>query len=80
MSKEWPIINYDRNSGVFSESGDSGAVIADAFGRICGLITASTGPTDSTDITFATPVDFIMKVLQTTTTFKHAHLNPVLPA
>ena len=80
VSKEWPIINYDRNSGIFSESGDSGAVIADAFGRICGLITASTGPTDSTDITFATPVDFIMKVLRTTETFKHAHLNPVLPA
>ena len=80
VSREWPILNFDHDSGVFSAKGDSGAVVADGFGRLGGLITGGTGPTDPTDITYTTPVKFILKVLHTTKAFKYAHVNPGLPA
>jgi len=38
-SMEWVIINYDSKSDVFSEPGDSGAIIADILGRIGGMLT-----------------------------------------
>ena len=89
MSKEWPILSDDCSPWavfplkVFSTKGDSGSIIGDGFGRMCGLITGGAGglgDTDYYDITFATPIEYIMKVLHTTETFKDAHLNPVLPA
>ncbi|KAF8272680.1 hypothetical protein EI94DRAFT_1717676 [Lactarius quietus] len=80
-SREWPIIPTDKYSGVFSAKGDSGSCIADAFSRIGGILTggaANPNLPDSADVTYATPITFIMKVLHDTKRFAHAHLNPVL--
>jgi hypothetical protein len=77
-SREWPVIPTDKHSGAFSAKGDSGSCVADAFSRIGGILTGGCGATDSTDVTYVTPITFIMKVLHDTKLFKHAHLNPVL--
>lgn len=80
-SREWPVIPTDRHSGVFSAKGDSGSCVADALSRIGGIINGGTGKpndTDSVDVTYVTPISFIMDVLHNTTRFAHAHLNPTL--
>lgn len=75
-SKEWSILSYDSTSGPFSTPGDSGAVIVDGHGRIGGLLTAGAGMTDSSDITYATPIAFILKSIKANG-FPHAHpFNP----
>ncbi|KAG7450882.1 uncharacterized protein BT62DRAFT_1046042 [Guyanagaster necrorhizus] len=76
--REWLIIPTDKNSGPFSRKGDSGSCITDIFCRIVGILTGSSGATDSSDVTYVTPISFIMKVLHTTKFFKYAHLKPVL--
>lgn len=38
-SMEWAILPYDRNSGVFSDRGDSGSIIVNGHGQIGGLLT-----------------------------------------
>jgi hypothetical protein len=63
-SKEWAILPRDSKSGVFSDKGDSGSVIVDGRGRIGGLLTGGAGATDSTDVTYATPISFLLKRMQ----------------
>ena len=64
ISTEWPIYPYNSKSGAFSERGDSGAAIIDCRGRLGGLLTGGGGLTDSSDITYATPISCIMDSLQ----------------
>ncbi|PWW72935.1 hypothetical protein C7212DRAFT_359997 [Tuber magnatum] len=64
FSTEWAICPYDKKSGPFSEPGDSGSSVVDCLGRLGGLITSGSGATDSTDITYATPITFIMDSLR----------------
>jgi len=63
-SREWPICPYNKRLAPFSSQGDSGAAIVDCQGRIGGLLTGGGGGTDSTDITYATPISFIMDSLK----------------
>ncbi|KAF9517859.1 hypothetical protein BS47DRAFT_449479 [Hydnum rufescens UP504] len=77
-SREWPVIPTNKDSGAFSATGDSGSCVADAFGRVGGIVNGGSGATDSSDVTYVTPISFIMKVLHETKRFRHAHLNPVL--
>ncbi|TFY58856.1 hypothetical protein EVG20_g7999 [Dentipellis fragilis] len=86
-SREWPVIpSYpilpvDKHSLAFSYKGDSGSCVADVFGRIGGIITSGTyNPNTSAlaDVTYVTPITFIMKTLHGTKHFKHAHLSPIL--
>lgn len=77
-SREWPVIPSNKHSGAFSTKGDSGSCVADAFSRVCGIITGGTGATDSSDVTYVTPIFFIMKVLHGIKRFQYAHLDPVL--
>ena len=77
-SKEWPVLPYNQKSGAFSGQGDSGAVVVDVRGRIGGLITSGCGDTDDLDITYATPMDFLMQRIAKQ--FPNAHLNPVVSA
>jgi hypothetical protein len=77
-SREWPVIPTNKQSGAFSKKGDSGSCVADAFSRVGGILTGGSGATESCDVTYFTPITFIMKVLHNTKTFAHAHLNPVL--
>ena len=74
-SKEWAVLPYDEKSGPFSAQGDSGAVVVDGHGRIGGLVTSGGGTTDSLDITYATPIEFLMQRIAKQ--FPNAHLNPV---
>lgn len=66
-AKEWPILSYSKDSGPFSVGGDSGAVVFDAKSRIGGMITAGAGVTDTTDITYVTPMDFLLAQVETLT-------------
>ncbi|KAF9517860.1 hypothetical protein BS47DRAFT_1359377 [Hydnum rufescens UP504] len=77
-SREWPVIPTNKDSGAFSAKGDSGSCVTDVFGRVAGILTSGSGATDSSDVTYVTPISFIMKVLHETKRFQHAHLNPVL--
>jgi hypothetical protein len=77
-SREWPVIATDKHLGAFSAKGDSGSCIADAFNRFGGIVTGGSGATESSDVTYVTPISFIMKVLHNSKRFEHAHLNPVL--
>ncbi|TFY52249.1 hypothetical protein EVG20_g10637 [Dentipellis fragilis] len=58
---EWGIMNYDDRTQVFSEPGDSGAIVADFRGRIGGMLTGGAGErdgvgkTDVLDMAYVTP-------------------------
>jgi len=64
-SKEWAILPYDKKSGAFSAPSDSDAVVVDGLGRIGGLLTGGSGIAASTDITYVTPIDFLLKSIKT---------------
>ena len=64
VSKEWAILPFDNKSGPFSARGDSGSVIVDGGGRIGGLLTGGAGTTLSSDVTYATPIDFVLKCIR----------------
>ncbi|TFY78232.1 hypothetical protein EWM64_g5777 [Hericium alpestre] len=64
-SQEWAILPRNFKSGAFSEKGDSGSIIVDGRGRAGGLLTGgSAGLTLSTDITYAMPIDSLLKRMQ----------------
>ena len=73
-SMEWGIINYDSKSEVFSETGDSGSVIADIRGRIGGMLTGGSGKTNSSDMTYATPFWWLLQRIKANR-FPDAHLS-----
>ena len=75
-SREWPVISTKK--GAFSTRGDSGSCVADAFSRVCGIFIGGSGATESPNMTYVTPISFIMKVLHNTGPSEHAHLNPIL--
>lgn len=60
-SIEVAIFPYDNNSGPFSRSGDSGALIADARGKFAAILTSCSGPTDSSGVTYGTPMFWLWK-------------------
>lgn len=74
-SMEWAIINYNSKSEVFSDAGDSGAIIADIRGRIGGMLTSGAGQTDSSDLTYATPFWWLLERIKANG-FPDAHLEP----
>jgi hypothetical protein len=63
MSKEVSVLPRNSKSGPFSEPGDSGSVVIDGVGRICGIITGGDGPTDVSDCTYITSINFLIKRL-----------------
>ena len=62
--KEWAIYPYDDKSGPFSKQGDSGSAIVDCFGHLEGLLIGGDGITESSNITYATPISFILDSLK----------------
>ncbi|CAE6430643.1 unnamed protein product [Rhizoctonia solani] len=58
-SIEVAVIPYDNNSGPFSRGGDSGAAIVGANNDIIAQLTGGTGPTDSSDISYGTPMEWL---------------------
>ena len=77
-SMEWAIYNIDNKSGVFSAPGDSGSIIVDGLGRIGGLLTGGTGKTETSDVTYATPMWWLWPCIKQH--FPNAHLNPTTMA
>ncbi|KAM5543708.1 hypothetical protein V8D89_002325 [Ganoderma adspersum] len=77
-SRAWTIIPYDRKSGAFSEKGDSGSVVVDGRGRIGGLLTGGDGNNESLDMTYVTPIDFLLGRIKAWEGAAQAHLNPQL--
>ncbi|KAJ3505234.1 hypothetical protein NLJ89_g7521 [Agrocybe chaxingu] len=81
VSKEWAILPFDSKSRAFSETGDSGSVIVDGLGRIGGLLTggSSAKPSSDINITYATPISFLLKRLQENG-LRELNISPVLTA
>ncbi|KAG8729944.1 hypothetical protein FRC10_003284 [Ceratobasidium sp. 414] len=77
-SQEWAIYNYNNKSGVFSARGDSGSIIVDGLGRIGGLLTGGAGKTETSDVTYATPMWWLWPRIKQK--FPNAHLCPTAVA
>ena len=75
-SKEWAILPFDFESGAFSKKGDSGSVIVNGLGHIGGLLTGGAGSASSSDITYATPVNFLLKCMKENGL--ESNINPIL--
>lgn len=63
-SVEVAVIPYDSDSGPFSRFGDSGSIIVDALGKFVALLTSGTGPSESSDITFGSPMYWLWEVIK----------------
>jgi hypothetical protein len=63
-SVEAAVYRYDNDSGPFSRRGDSGSVIVDALGKFVALLTGGTGPADSPDITFGSPMYWLWEIIE----------------
>lgn len=63
-SVEAAVYAYDSNSGPFSSHGDSGSIIVDAAGKFVALLTSGTGPTDSSDITYGSPIHWLWEIIK----------------
>jgi hypothetical protein len=63
VSKEWAILPFDNDPHAFSAKGDSGSVVVDGAGRIGGLLTSGGGSADDIDVSYATPISFVMKTI-----------------
>jgi len=58
-SKEWCVVGLIENQ-IFSKEGDSGSVVFDLEGRVGGIMTLGTGWTDRLDITYVTPMVWLL--------------------
>ena len=63
-SIEIAVLIYDKTREKFSDSGDSGSIVLARDGRIVGILTGGSGPTDETDITYLTPYWWIEKEIK----------------
>ncbi|QRV99785.1 hypothetical protein RhiJN_27804 [Ceratobasidium sp. AG-Ba] len=64
MSKEIAVLPRTSKSGPFSGKGDSGSMVVDGKGRVCGILTGGDGTTDVSDCTFVTSINFLIKRLE----------------
>ena len=55
-SLEMAVHPYSKDLSPFSKAGDSGSIIVDAGGNFVALLTAGAGSTDSSDITYGSPM------------------------
>ena len=58
-STEAAVFPYDNDSGPFSRGGDSGAAIVGANNDFVAQLTGGVGVTDSSDITYGTPMEWL---------------------
>ena len=70
------IYPYGHKDGAFSAPGDSGAVVADANGRIVGILTGGTGKEDCIDVTYAVPYHWVEGRIKEA--FPDSYLYPVV--
>lgn len=62
-SIEAAVYPYDNDSGPFSRRGDSGAAIVGAKNDIVAQLTGCAGSSDSSDITYGTPMEWLWNVV-----------------
>ncbi|TFK63246.1 hypothetical protein BDN72DRAFT_964022 [Pluteus cervinus] len=72
ISKEWAILPFDQKSRSFSDLGDSGSVVVDGAGRIGGLINGGCGSVYGIDITYVTPISFVLDTIRSNESFFNA--------
>ena len=60
-SIEAAVYPYDTNSTAFSRGGDAGAVIVGANQDFVALLTGGSGPSESPDVTYATPFSWLWR-------------------
>jgi hypothetical protein len=75
-SMEMAIYPYSHRDGAFSATGDSGSIVVDGQGRIVGMITAGSGATDSTDVTYLTPYFWLEERIKKA--FPKSYLYPIV--
>ncbi|PIL25967.1 hypothetical protein GSI_11721 [Ganoderma sinense ZZ0214-1] len=64
-SLEVPILSHEHDSGTFSKGGDSGSLIVSPRGEFIALLTGGTNKgTDGSDITFATPFEWVWDLVK----------------
>ena len=80
VSKEWTILSFDKLSGTLSAKGDSGSVVIDGAGRVVGILTGGGGATDSTDVSYVTPLYFVMETIRRYEPLANAYFKSVQPA
>ena len=73
-SMQLTIYPSSHKDGAFSAPGDSGSVIADANGRIFGILTGGAGRKDSTDVTYAAPYYWVEERIMSA--FPDSYLYP----
>ena len=74
-STEWAILPYNNESGAFAKRGDSGSIIVSGTGEFGGLLTGGSGKTESSDITYSTPMFWLWPIIEAK--FPNANLQPV---
>src|SRR5258708_2217103 len=75
VSKQWVILPFNKKSGVFSAKGDSGSVVVDGAGQVGGLLTGGGGVMDSFDVSYVTPISFVLKVIHGNKSLANANLK-----
>lgn len=63
-SMELAIYDYDAQSGVFADHGDSGSLIFDGQGRMVGILHAGLWKGGHLHVTYATPAWWIIEQLR----------------
>ena len=63
-SVEAAVYPHNNDSGPFSKAGDSGSIIVDARGKFVALLTSGTGPTDTSDITYGSPIHWLWDIIK----------------
>jgi len=80
VSKELTTLPFDHSSGAFSAKGDSGSVVVDGAGRVVGILTSGGGSADSIDLTYITPIAFVMEIIHRYKPLANAYLESVQPS
>ena len=65
-ANEWVIFGYSEEMGPFPAPGDSGALIVDAMSGMGGVLNTGSGLTVTTDLTYATPQEFLLPHMEKT--------------
>lgn len=76
---EWAILPYGNNSGSSPAMGDSGSVIVNSSRCISGLLTGGSGIKDLLDMTYAMPIDFVMRAIHSNKDLTKAYIITAPP-
>ena len=64
FSREFAVLPRKREHHSFSEHGDSGAAVVNAWGAVAGMLTSGDGSSLKSDCTYITPIAFLLERLE----------------